>query len=270
LIAAGPDHVCAILATNEIECWGDNSDGQLDHPSGTFTTVSATGSHTCGLRTSGTIECWGRTFPGQPTGTFVSVTAGDEFGCALAANGRVTCWPGAYAGEPDGTFRAISAGPYYACGVRHGGSGTCWPADGEQPDIPDGEYLAVYGGRDRACGVDVANLANCWGRVGNVSFAGGFNGSIAFVSIGEGQFDCAVGYSGSVDCEDLHCMNVLLGCTFYDWMASDGADLPGGPYVSVAAGNEFACGIRSTGQISCAGTSTTGATNPPPDQFRTE
>jgi hypothetical protein len=53
-------------------------------------------------------------------------------------------------------------------------------------------------------------------------------------------------------------------------MASDGADLPGGSYVSVAAGSEFACGIRSTGQIGCAGTSATGATNPPPDQFKTE
>ena len=75
-ITAGERHACVLLSDNEhhVEnlhgsgssplCFGDNTYGQLDSPSGEeFLSISAGSSHTCGLRWDFRPVCWGRRQP---------------------------------------------------------------------------------------------------------------------------------------------------------------------------------------------------------------
>ena len=82
-IAAGGLHACALLTNGTVQCWGDNSDGQLGSMTPAdagncpgsaspcpatptpvpgisgVTAVAAGEYHTCVLLTGGTVECWG-------------------------------------------------------------------------------------------------------------------------------------------------------------------------------------------------------------------
>jgi alpha-tubulin suppressor-like RCC1 family protein len=98
-VAAGGAHTCAVRAfLGFLECWGDDSKGQLDEvPSGAFTTVSAGGAHACALRIfTGALSCWGDDSKGQldqvPDGEFRAVSAGGAHTCAGPVVGPLECW----------------------------------------------------------------------------------------------------------------------------------------------------------------------------------
>jgi hypothetical protein len=67
-IDAGLWHSCAIESSGSLQCWGDDSMGQIPPPSGTFTQVSAGYYHTCAIDNGGSIQCWGEDFGGQSSG----------------------------------------------------------------------------------------------------------------------------------------------------------------------------------------------------------
>lgn len=79
-VAAGHAHTCATLTNGKLECWGDNSSGQVGTIYGaapgaaagspvyyptwvdsttTWASVTAGYAHTCAIRTDGTLWCWG-------------------------------------------------------------------------------------------------------------------------------------------------------------------------------------------------------------------
>ena len=77
-VAVGEEHACALLATADVYCWGDNTYGQLGRPGAAsatpvrvgggyaFFTLSAGMDHTCALEVgTGAIGCWGRNDSGQ-------------------------------------------------------------------------------------------------------------------------------------------------------------------------------------------------------------
>ena len=131
-VSVGGSHSCGLRTDGTIACWGDNSAGKADAPSGTFNAVSAGLDSSCGLRTDGTITCWGDNRAGQadaPSGTFNAVSAGGYHSCGLITNGTITCWGYNGAGladAPSGTFNAVSAGAAYSCGLETDGTITCW------------------------------------------------------------------------------------------------------------------------------------------------
>src|SRR2546427_6303076 len=125
-ISAGGWHTCARLGDGRVQCWGQNTYGQLGDgatiapsaPSRSPTPVTVTGIttavameagifHTCALLADGTLQCWGRNDEGRlgngttansSTPTTVSgitpaaVAPGAEHACALFQDGTVRCW----------------------------------------------------------------------------------------------------------------------------------------------------------------------------------
>jgi alpha-tubulin suppressor-like RCC1 family protein len=116
-LCAGPFHTCAVTA-GQIECWGNNSSGQLGRPTsrseaspavvmGVSDIVDCTAGadYTCALTRSGSAKCWGTNAYGergnQPAGPtpaalalpkLTSIAAGGGFGCALATDSQLWCW----------------------------------------------------------------------------------------------------------------------------------------------------------------------------------
>ena len=80
-MAAGLRHMCAVLNTGAVRCWGwdaagqvgDGDDGQASKYapvaviglSGAAVAVVAGQHHTCALLDAGEVRCWGRDFSGQ-------------------------------------------------------------------------------------------------------------------------------------------------------------------------------------------------------------
>ena len=80
-IATGANFACAIRSTGAVVCWGDNSDGQLNVPSGTYVELTAFGEGICGVKTNGTVTCWGRSVFGNlspPAGVVLRLNSDDE------------------------------------------------------------------------------------------------------------------------------------------------------------------------------------------------
>jgi alpha-tubulin suppressor-like RCC1 family protein len=133
-IAAGYSHTCAVLATNTVQCWGDNSAGQLgdgtkvSRPSPAdvsglrdVVSLGAGQFHSCAVTRAGAVSCWGANYSGNlgdgttmerdtPTpvtllGPAVSIGAGSGHTCALLANDDVECWGQNFDSElGNGTF----------------------------------------------------------------------------------------------------------------------------------------------------------------------
>ncbi|HWV37369.1 MAG TPA: MXAN_6577-like cysteine-rich protein [Vulgatibacter sp.] len=122
-LAAGMNHVCALLQSGQVTCWGGNLNGQLgrgtsgsstDSPVPTVIAglagvdeVYAAGFRTC-VRIGGTGKCWGQNLSGQNgTGDTTqntepldivgltdarSLTVAANHTCAVRTNGQAQCW----------------------------------------------------------------------------------------------------------------------------------------------------------------------------------
>ncbi|MEO8904881.1 MAG: hypothetical protein ABI627_25450, partial [Polyangiaceae bacterium] len=120
LLAGGGGTYCLAKASGNVDCWGNNSNGQLGN-GGTggssvpaFTGLSqGTGLaagyfHNCSLLVGGTVSCWGanlhgqlgdgttndRSAPGGVTGinSAASIGAGNAHTCVSLVDGSVKCW----------------------------------------------------------------------------------------------------------------------------------------------------------------------------------
>jgi alpha-tubulin suppressor-like RCC1 family protein len=140
-IAAGLAHACALTSGGGVECWGDNSLGQLGNgltptygnllkgftpgavvglTSGVTAITAGASDSTCALINGGGVECWGDNTDGQlgdgsknPTefstmvpvrvvGLSSGVTAiavGLDHTCALVSGGGAKCWGANFAGQ---------------------------------------------------------------------------------------------------------------------------------------------------------------------------
>ena len=110
-IASGWSHTCAVRPNTSVQCWGDNSFGQLGDGAAELSTafpitvnglsgvvqVSAGVNDTCALTSVGEVHCWGQhygTVPtlvaGLPTATEVSTSG--VHSCAVTSTQGVWCW----------------------------------------------------------------------------------------------------------------------------------------------------------------------------------
>lgn len=93
----GGDFMAARAVDGTFAMWGNNQDGQLNHPPNPeFTDIALAFDHSCVLSPQGEAICWGSNDWGQldpPAGeTFVDIDARGRFTCGLTPDHRLLCW----------------------------------------------------------------------------------------------------------------------------------------------------------------------------------
>ena len=164
-VAAGVSHVCALLSTGAVACYGTSTatvtGGPADVPSSlrnAFPTglagngisraihISAGPSSSCASFVNGSATCWGSitldgssTVPSPLQGSILRVATGVGYGCVLTNRGTISCWtvsnssvtPAAYPPSKLTTGEvwvgSLYAGPNHACAVAYySGDVYCW------------------------------------------------------------------------------------------------------------------------------------------------
>jgi alpha-tubulin suppressor-like RCC1 family protein len=230
-VTAGVTHSCALTASGQAFCWGQNGLGQLGDgttlsraratPVATavrFTTIAAGGQHSCGISIAGDALCWGSNRWGQ-------IGAGEvpfnNFGVGTSSPVRV-------AGTRE--WRSIGAGGEHSCALAVDGSAWCWGQHGNAQQLGDGSMVThrglpvpVQGGRTFAS-LAVGMIANCGLQADGATWCWGSN---YFGALGNGR------------------------------MVSGGEPAPvplrGGPWQRVSIGGSHSCGIDAQGVSYCWG-----------------
>lgn len=175
-VATGLDHSCALIDGGTVQCWGDNSNGQLGD--GSFNdsltpvdvsgltnavSISSWGGHTCALDDTGAAFCWGRNQKGQ---------IGD--GMTIGGMGGQNT-PAAVVGGL--TFKAIATGDNSTCAVDDNDDTYCWGFNG------DGQLCQVAGPPDTDSSVPVPMLDDASETITtSVVAKSGFTTSCAYLS----------------------------------------------------------------------------------------
>jgi len=262
-----------------IQCWGDNTDGQLGD--GTTTQRIAP------VPVEGARQRYG------------GVTMGEGHACARTINGRVSCWGNNANGQlGDGTttnrltptpmaggFRAadVQAGFLFTCGLNSRGVALCWGyngfgALGDGTADPSSSPVRVNGlrpgvqalavGSLHSCVIDRNGNAACWGdnsvgQIGNGQTGGPVRqatrvpGLQPTVIAAGGGHSCAVVEGGDVMCWGLNAHGQLGDGTTMDSAAPVRvAGLPdpsSDAIVRLTLGDEFSCALTALGRAYCWG-----------------
>jgi len=153
-LANDGDGYCAALMSGSVDCWGDNSSGELGNGTGTGPDCAGTCNPT----------------PGAATGvtTAKSVVSDDVGYCAVLTSGSVACWGDNHEGE---LGNGTTGGP--DC------SGRCNPTPGAATGITTAaEVIGSQGGAlPGYCALLTSGSVDCWGdntdgELGNGSILG--------------------------------------------------------------------------------------------------
>ena len=162
------DHACALNADGAITCWGTNSFGESNTPTGASPPSRSAGftRAACGRTAASPV---GAAFAGvAPDGEFVAVSSGTSEACGIRTDGTISCWGGLPLSgliAPEGKFAAVATGDFHACGLRTDATIECWGYDPDgSTDAPDGQFVAVSSGSDHSCGLRTDGTITCWGN----------------------------------------------------------------------------------------------------------
>jgi len=281
-------HACALLATGDLICWGENSFGQL-----------------------GTGDTAARSLPSEPVAFpdgFVpqKLVLGNQHTCAIAADARTKCWGSnqqgqldpkiagdRYAPGPDlrvrgRAVRALAAGDDHTCAVLQGGALKCWGRDdagqlglgdltnrGDRPGqlgdaLPavslGGPAVAVAAGATHTCAVTDDGAVRCWGagaagQLGQGSAAGQLVPPSAAVVLSEAatsvvagaDYSCALLASGQAACWGDGARGQLGTGERTSRAAPAGEISFGAKATALAAGARHACALLADGKLACWG-----------------
>jgi len=217
-LAAGYAHTCALLDAGEVQCWGQNTSGQLGDgtkadritpvtvtgSNGKTSTIKAGWSYTCAVEDSGKILCWGQG-PFDPDNGNMQISL--EFPTYLY-------WL-------DSEFQAMAIGVYHLCLVTKDGAIQCRgsifspedPGDGSVFDTDNltGKVRQIVAGADFNCVLTEMGGVKCWGdnyfgQLGDGTYLANNPVDVlglteGVVAIGSGEYiGCALLSSGAVEC----------------------------------------------------------------------
>lgn len=254
-LQASGSTVCALKASGELWCWGDDSSGELGNPEPTEQCVTLGVEHACA--TVPTLAAGGRLFRSFAVGT-------GSFACATdAVTGSVWCFgnnvdnrlggPSAETCQDSrGTVlpcsrtpllvdsvveaSALTAGAAFACAIDGAGETWCWGHNGHG-ELGDGTgedrtgpvrvagslaFASIVAGSQHACGLTADGIAYCWG-------------------------DAREGQTGSAGQACLH------GSQPRQCEPAPVAVAGGHRFVSLVAGRWHTCGMRADGAVYCWG-----------------
>ncbi|MFO0550256.1 MAG: hypothetical protein U0271_17815 [Polyangiaceae bacterium] len=174
-LALGFGHVCALVSDGTVQCWGENSGGQLGDGTlqGRMTAAPVPGlsnvrqiaggaDHTCAVLEDGTVECWGddvstpTPVAGLTNIQAIALSGGAD--CALDDSGAVYCYGqfgdclanGSDSSCPEPTLVPglsgmidIGVGDATACARDSSGAVICWGENG-RGQLGDGTLTANY------------------------------------------------------------------------------------------------------------------------------
>ena len=281
-VSVGLLTACSVTASGGVNCWGDNSSGQLGD--GTLTSrpypmpalgntgfpltgvasVSVGTASACALTTGGGVVCWGDDQYyqlGDDGDSPRGYTTGLPMG-GFDASPRVSLYAGQVFGLGAGIVE-VSVGNTFACALTSQAGVLCW-GDDSLGQLGDDQMLAVdrCGAADELCSpwpIPVQGLAsNLGGFDGNSEpLNNGTNltatGTATTISTGD-WFVCVATTSGTAECWGTN-QDEQLG------LGAEGlteslipVQLEGlGGVTAVAAGATFACASTQDGGISCWG-----------------
>lgn len=230
-IVSGETHICALLTSGKVYCWGYNVRGELGDGSNTTRltpvevinlgfspqSISAGDYFTCAVSSTGSGKCWGDNGNGQlgdgtttHRNTPVDILAvssgisalanGSNHSCALLSNGGLKCWGLNFVGQLGNGANAQSLVAVDVLGLQSG-------------------VVGVYAGGYNTCARTIGDELLCWGSNGNHQLGDGTDDSVKYspvavtglslvdkitsVSVGNAS-TCSVQMSGSIKCWGLN------------------------------------------------------------------
>ncbi len=210
-LSAGGFHVIALRDDGSVACWGSNSWGQCNVPSGLLPVraVDAGWQHSAVVQGDHRVRCWGSNSHGQcnvPALSGVSnIAAGGYHTVALKFDGSLICWGLNAAGQcsvPAGIGAAmqVESGTWHNITLLSDGSVRCWGDNGwGQCSVPSGLPLctAVEAGSVHSVALGVDGVVRAWGdntfgqcatRAGVELIAGGNSNTMARML--DGSVEC--------------------------------------------------------------------------------
>ena len=278
-ISSGGSHFCTILDDSDLQCWGDNSFGQLGDGTNadrqvltsvsldsarTAVSISSGKDHTCAVLDNGEIHCWGRNNFGQ---------LGD--GTNSPSNSPVEASIG-------GVPVQLSSGDWHTCAILDDASLKCWGrnthgqlGDGTNSDssapvsvnLPGEKFLAVSAGSNHTCAISDSWSLKCWGANQNGQLGTGttissnspstvtLGGSVVAVSAG-GAHTCVIldgSGSGDVKCWGDNAFGQLGDGTVNQQNDASIVAASVSGAISIDVGRRHTCIVSSSGSLHCWG-----------------
>ena len=260
-VSGGNFHTCALTTAGGVQCWGNNSVGQLGDGTTTsrFTPADVPGltsgvaaviagfDHTCALTTAGGVKCWGdnivNALGAESSETCISAF-GDPHACSTTPLDVETL---------DSGVTALSARATHTCALTQAGGVRCW-GNNVNGQLGDGTF-----GNNRRTPEDVLAAPGGPPLTGVAALAAG------------GQHTCALTTAGGVKCWGSNLLGTVGDgdtnpkerpipvdvCQFYDAGAQQCAELFAGA-TAVTAGLAHSCALTTVGGVKCWGTNCCG------------
>jgi alpha-tubulin suppressor-like RCC1 family protein len=276
-VATGRLHTCALGTGGGVQCWGDNTSGQLGDGTATvrFIPVSVIGlngevgalasgaAHSCALSAAGGVKCWGDNRHGQLgdgsnadrfTAVDVSglssgvgaIAVGEWHSCAVTIEGAVKCWGDNYSGQLGDDTTTDRWTPVDVSGLSSGAS-------------------AIAAGAGHTCSLTNDGGVKCWGANafgqlgdGTSTFrltpvdVGGLSLGVSAIAAA-GDHTCALTSGGGSKCWGFNDRGQLGDGTRTTRLTPVDVSGLGSILSAIAAGASHTCAITTTGAAKCWG-----------------
>jgi alpha-tubulin suppressor-like RCC1 family protein len=287
-LAVGSYFNCVLLTTGEVECWGENNNGELGRGAvgvsssydyipvntvalaGQTTDIFAGPDSACALLNTGDLRCWGlnsngqlginnKTDTGLPTlvqgllGPALKVAMGQNSTCALLNDGQIQCWGNNSSGQLGkgdiGGIDLTIAGPVV--------SGIINAVD-------------IVGSGTTYCALLSDSTVKCWGNNANYGLGDGtttssgtpitpsnLGNNVASISVGYNS-NCVIHKTGEITCWGKNTKGQLgvgntTDITIPSNAPSGSAILTGGKKLYSSANSELNCTTLQNGLFHCWG-----------------